>query len=89
MRKCSLLIATDTSIIHIAYQVETKIVELFGPSCLEVCGAWPLDDPRHQFVIDKGPCYRSMRKEKCPEGIACLENISAKEVIEKGESLLS
>jgi len=86
--KTKLLIATDTAIVHIAYQIKTKIVELIGPSVPEAVGAWPLDSKRHRILIDNGSCSRSMRKIECPEDIVCLGNIKVQDVIKAGEELL-
>ncbi|NCN98890.1 hypothetical protein COU62_03965 [Candidatus Pacearchaeota archaeon CG10_big_fil_rev_8_21_14_0_10_35_219] len=88
LKKSELLIATDTSIVHIAYQVKAKIVELFGPSYAKAVGAWPLNSKRHKILIDGGPCARSMRKIFCPENIVCLDRISVREVIDSSEKLL-
>ncbi|MEK6844950.1 MAG: glycosyltransferase family 9 protein, partial [Nanoarchaeota archaeon] len=90
LKKASLLIATDTAIIHLAYQepINAKIVELMGPSLPEVVGAWPLNSPGHKILIDKGPCCRSMRKLPFKNNFNCLENIKVEEVIKAGEKLL-
>ena len=90
LKKASLLIATDTAIVHLAYQepINAKIVELMGPSIPEVVGAWPLNSPKHKILIDKGPCYRSMRKLPFKDNFNCLENIKVEQVIKAGEDLL-
>jgi len=89
LKKCSCLIATDTSIVHIAYQVKCPIVELLGPSIPEVVGAWPLNSPRHKFLIDKGPCHKSMRKIPYRDNFNCLKNIEAKKVIDAVNDLIN
>ena len=91
LKKASLLIATDTAIVHIAYQepINAKIVELMGPSIPEVVGAWPLNSPRHKSLVDKGPCCRSMRKIPFKDNYNCLKNIKTEEVIKAGNKLLS
>ncbi|MDO8460549.1 MAG: glycosyltransferase family 9 protein, partial [Nanoarchaeota archaeon] len=88
LSKTRLLISTDTSIVHIAYQVETPIVELMGPSYPKVVGAWPIDSPRHHILFDTGPCAYTMKKMECPEDIICLGNITVNEVIKSSEDLL-
>ncbi|MEK6889146.1 MAG: glycosyltransferase family 9 protein [Nanoarchaeota archaeon] len=90
LKKAKLLIATDTSIVHIAYQkpVEAKIVELMGPSVPKSVGAWPLNSKRHRVLIDKGPAYKSMRKLPFENNFNCLQNIKTKDVIMAGEELL-
>ncbi|MDP2673194.1 MAG: glycosyltransferase family 9 protein [Nanoarchaeota archaeon] len=90
LKKTSLLIATDTAIVHIAYQdpINAKIVELMGPSLPEVVGAWPLNSPRHKILVDKGPCCRSMRKLPFKDNYNCLKNIKVEQVIKAGEELL-
>ena len=90
LKKSKLLIATDTAVVHLAYQepINAKIVELMGPSIPEVVGAWPLNSPKHKILIDKGPCYRSMRKLPFKDNFNCLENIKVEQVIKAGEDLL-
>jgi len=89
LSKAKALIATDTSIVHIAYQVEVPIVELMGPSYPKIVGAWPLDSKKHIILFDSGPCSYSMKKIECPENIPCLGGISVKEVIAAADKLLS
>lgn len=90
LKKTSLLIATDTAIVHLAYQepINAKIVELIGPSLPEVVGAWPLNSPRHKILVDKGHCCRSMRKLPFKDNFNCLQNIKVEQVIKAGEKLL-
>ena len=89
LKKTKLLISTDTGIVHIAYQVNSPILELFGPSDYTIAGAWPLDKETHKFLLDDGPCALSNRKKECPEGIICLERITVKEVIKEAEELIA
>jgi len=90
LKKSKLLISTDTSIVHIAYQesINSKIVELMGPSIPEAVGAWPLNSPKHKILVDKGPYSRSMRKLPFKNNFNCLERITVKEVITSAEKLL-
>ncbi len=90
LKKASLLIATDTAIVHFAYQypINAKIVELMGPSIPEVVGAWPLNSPMHKILVDKGLCCRSMRKLPFKDNFNCLQNIKVEQVIKAGEELL-
>jgi len=86
--KANALIATDTSIVHIAYQTPVPIVELMSPTPPSIVGAWPLDDPKHKILFDDGPCARSMRKIECPEDIICMNNISVNQVIQSTEEVM-
>src|SRR5690606_28624834 len=86
LKKSMLLIATDTSIVHIAYQVGVPIVELKGPSLPESVGAWPLNSKKHTILVDDGPCSRSMKKIECPENVGCLDGISTNQVISSAEN---
>lgn len=88
LKKTKLLIATDTAIVHLAYQVGVPIVELMGPSIPEVVGAWPLNSPNHKILIDKGRCYKSMRKLPFRDNFNCLKNIKIKDVIKAGVELI-
>ena len=89
LKKAKLLIATDTSIVHIAYQVEVPIIELMGPSIPKVVGAWPLNSPKHKILIDKGLGCRSMRKLPFRDNYNCLKNIKVEEVINEASNLLN
>lgn len=80
LKRSKMLITTDTSILHVAYEVKIPIIELFGPSCPEVSGAWPLNSKKHILLVDNGSCSRSMRKLECPEGIICMANIKSEDV---------
>ncbi len=88
LSRANCLIATDTSIVHLAYQVGVPIVALFGPSCPEVVGPWPIKDKKYRVLIDKGPCYRSMKKIESPEGIKCLDQISVEEVVNSTKEII-
>lgn len=88
LKKAKLLIATDTSIVHLAYQINVPIVELMGPSYPLIVGAWPLNDKKHKILFDNGRCAYSMRKIECPENKPCMENIKVKQVIRNMEGLL-
>lgn len=88
LEKAKLLFGTDTSIMHIGYQVKVPIVELMGPSCVELVAVWPINSERHRILVDKGPCYRSMKKAECPEDIPCLDGITADDAISAIEDLL-
>ena len=88
LKESKLLVSTDTAVVHIAYQIKTPIIELMGPSCPEVVGAWPLHSKKNKILFDNGPCARSMKKQECPEDIICLGNIKTDEVIKESEKLL-
>ncbi|MCH7567789.1 MAG: glycosyltransferase family 9 protein [Nanoarchaeota archaeon] len=88
LKKASCLIATDTAVVHIAYQIGVPVVELMGPSIPEVVGAWPLNSKKHKILVDRGPCYRSMRKLPFSDNFNCLKNIKTEDVIRAGEELI-
>ncbi|GEM_PF-3142302 len=90
LKKSVLLIATDTSIIHLAYQdpINAKIVELMGPSIPEIAGAWPLNSDRNIILVDRGPAYKSMRKLPLKDNFNCLKNIKSSQVIKAAEELI-
>ncbi|MBS3091245.1 glycosyltransferase family 9 protein [Candidatus Pacearchaeota archaeon] len=88
LEKARFLIATDTSIVHVAYQVGVPIVELMGPSYPKIVGAWPTDSKKHKILFDNGPCAYSMKKTECPEDIPCMQNISVNDVEKAGDELL-
>jgi len=88
LKRCKLLVATDTSIVHFAYQVGIPIVELMGPTPPETVGAWPIDSPKHKILVDKGPRCNSMRKLPYKDNFNCLENIKTEDVISASDDLL-
>jgi len=89
LKKSRLLIATDTSIVHIAYQIGLPIVELMGPSIPETVGAWPLNNPKNIILVDDGPGSRSMRKIPFKDNLNCLNKISVGDVVNAAEKLLN
>jgi len=88
LEKAQAFVSTDNGSVHVAYQVGTPILELFGPSQQKVAGAWPLNSTKHKFLFDHGPCEHSDKKQECPEDIICLGQISVSKVIAAIEELL-
>jgi len=88
LKKASALVSTDTSIVHLAYQVKTPITELMGPSRPDIYGPWPLPSKRHIVLFDTGPCSLCQIKMPCPENKVCMARIKVDDVIKATEQLL-
>ncbi|MDD5347077.1 MAG: GT4 family glycosyltransferase PelF [Candidatus Omnitrophica bacterium] len=84
IRRCGVYVSADSAPLHIAASMDTPLVALFGPT-----------DPRRHLpparrcvVLQKKlacvPCYKS----KCPRP-QCMESITAEEVLEAIEKLLT
>ncbi|MFH1457585.1 MAG: lipopolysaccharide heptosyltransferase II [Candidatus Omnitrophota bacterium] len=83
IKKCSVFVSFDTSVLHVAAAVQAPFVALFGPT----------DPARHlppakNFVVIRkelscGPCY----KAKCRRR-ECMELITPEEVLEAVDRLL-
>lgn len=81
LSKASALLSTDTSVVHIGYQVKVPLVELMGPSRPDIYGPWPITSAKNLVLFDNGPCAYMQRKIDCPDDRMCLGNIYPEDTI--------
>lgn len=89
LKKTSLLICPDTSIMHLAATFSTPTVALFGPGDPAQVGAYQ----KNIRIVDKSfdcrPCIQKKCKIQNTIYGACMEAIEPKDVIEQIENLMS
>lgn len=88
VKRARLYVSADTGVLHIAYGVGTPTVHMFGSGIQD---KWaPLG--RKYVVINKGlpcsPCTRYGYTPPCPYGVACMDAITAHDVIAGIEEVL-
>lgn len=93
LRRCDLLICSDSGLMHLALASGTPVLAIFGPTTPEIL----IENNPLLHVIENGrPCFGcwnrslAMRKEgECPLGIPeCLDTIRADSVVRQALSLL-
>lgn len=88
LKRCRLLISTDSGLLHLAVGVGTSTLSLFGSGIEK---KWAPRGRRH-VVINKrlpcSPCTRFGYTPRCKNKIACLTSISPEEVLERALQLL-
>lgn len=88
LKRCRLLIAADSGIMHIGYAVGTPMVSLFGSGIEK---KWAPCGKKH-IVINKhlpcSPCTRFGYTPRCKRNVECLTLISTEEVVDSARSLL-
>lgn len=82
---CNVVLGVDTGMQHIAAAVGTKTISIFGPTNPATHGPYAKNAI---FIVDKKACpyqfcYGSKRYVCCPNGRACLHQISVGEVYRK------
>jgi ADP-heptose:LPS heptosyltransferase len=83
IRKCRLLVSSDSSPIHIASAVGTAVVALFGPAPAITYRPY-LPSPTFR-VINKNlpcsPCLQFAQSPPCPIEFECIQSITVTEVL--------
>lgn len=86
IERMNLFFSNDSGLMHLANALDVPVVAIFGPTIPTFTFPY---NKNHRIAFHKAECspckYRS-----CPlERKLCMESVSVKEVIEKGEELLS
>ncbi len=79
IKRCSLLLTSDSAPLHIAAAVKTPVLGLFGPT--DPRKHLPSGEDVH-FIWNKDfctPCYRP----KCHRKLTCMQSITTQEVIDR------
>src|SRR5262249_14814885 len=84
VRRCDLLVTTDSGPRHFAHAFDRPVVTLFGPTHI----GWTETYPPHAVHLQKeapcGPC----QKRVCPLDHRCMRDLRPAEVYRAAESLL-
>jgi lipopolysaccharide heptosyltransferase II len=89
MRRCRLLIAADSGLMHLAVAVGTPVVALFGAGIEK---KWALPGRRHRVLnarLDCSPCTKFGYTPKCERDVQCLSAITVEAVVASAEELLA
>lgn len=98
IKKCSLFIANDSSLMHVAAAVRTPVVGIFGPTSPLATGPYSESSiavTNRAFQLDCQPCHNKVRfasvKFICMQNppYACIRQLSVSEVLEASRRLLN
>jgi ADP-heptose:LPS heptosyltransferase len=95
LRRCRLVIANDSGVVHVATAVGTPVVAIFGPTNDRAWGPYPPADPRHQVVREVlvcAPCIHRGHRFGTPQGCparTCLALIEPTHVLSAVERALT
>ncbi len=86
IERMDLFLSNDSGLMHLANALDVPVVAIFGPTIPTF--TYPYNK-NHKIVFHKVECSPCTHRT-CPlEKKLCMESVSVKEVIEKGEELLS
>jgi heptosyltransferase-2 len=94
VRRCRLVVANDSGVVHVATAVGTPVVAIFGPSNDRAWGPYPVDDARHQVVREQlacAPCIHRGHSFGTPQGCparTCLVLVEPLAVVAAAERAL-
>jgi ADP-heptose:LPS heptosyltransferase len=95
IRRCQLIVANDSGLVHVATAVGTPVVAIFGPSNDRAWGPYPPADPRHQVVREAlacAPCIHRGHSFGTPQGCparTCLAIVEVADVLDAAERALA
>ena len=85
IEKMNVLLTCDSASMHIACEVGTKVVAIFGPTDPEEYGPTGKNDMFIRKKIECSPC----KKARCFFNHKCMQEIDAKEVLKAVRKVLS
>ncbi len=77
LKRADVVVAPDTSIVHLAAALGTPVVALFGPTASERCG--PQEGSKSSVLYGKVNCLKCYLK-KCTKDPFCMDTITPEEV---------
>ena len=87
LRRCNLLITTDSGPMHIAISQDVPVVALYGPSLVKLYGPYT----KNAMVVTAVPpclgCASGM-KHKCDD-MQCMTRLTVEQVVEAAEKMLA
>jgi heptosyltransferase I len=88
IRRASICVTNDSGPMHMAVALGRPVVAVFGPTDPVWAGPYRRDGAVLSAGVACSPCYLR-RLSECPNGHACMTNVSAAAVIERAEKLLA
>ncbi|MCA1644279.1 MAG: glycosyltransferase family 9 protein [Chloroflexi bacterium] len=95
VRRCRLVVANDSGVVHVATAVRTPVVAVFGPSNDRAWGPYPPQDPQHQLVREAlacAPCIHRGHNFGTPRGCparTCLAIVEVADLVAAAERALA
>jgi heptosyltransferase I len=87
IRRSTISVTNDSGPMHLAVAVDRPVVSIFGPTDALWIGPYGRGDAVLQAQLSCSPCYlRAL--SRCRHGHACMQEVSARAVIERVESVL-
>jgi lipopolysaccharide heptosyltransferase I len=87
LRRSTISVTNDSGPMHLAVAVDRPVVSIFGPTDPIWIGPYRRRDAVLQATLPCSPCYLR-QLSRCPNGHACMQEVSAKAVIERAEDVL-
>ncbi len=83
LSKCTYLVTGDSAPLHLARAVDTPVIALFGATATE-WGFFPIGSESKvlQKKLQCVPCSLHGKVKNCPRNFACINDITAKDVME-------
>lgn len=88
VRRAALCLTNDSGPMHLAVSLDRPVVSVFGPTDEGRIGPYGRPNAVVRAEMPCAPCYlRSI--ERCPNGHACMKQVTSRMVIERVESILA
>jgi lipopolysaccharide heptosyltransferase I len=87
IRRSAISVTNDSGPMHLAVALDRPVVSVFGPTDPVWIGPYGRADAVLRAGIACSPCYLR-QLSRCHHGHACMENVSARAVIERMDSVL-
>ena len=87
IRRAAICVTNDSGPMHLAVALDRPVVSVFGPTDRIWIGPYGRPDAVLQASLPCSPCYLR-QLSRCPNGHACMREVSAQAVIVRAESML-
>jgi len=88
IQKAAICVANDSGAMHVAVAVDSPVVSIFGPTNPVWIGPYGRADSVVRAGVNCSPC-NLRRLRDCPHDHACIQNVTARMVIERVERVLA
>ena len=88
IRRSTISVTNDSGPMHLAVAVDRPVVSIFGPTDPIWIGPYGRAGAVLQAKLPCSPCYLR-QLSRCPNGHACMRDVSAQDVIERAERVLN
>jgi ADP-heptose:LPS heptosyltransferase len=87
-RRAAVCVTNDSGTMHLAVALGRPVVSVFGPTDPLWIGPYGRPEAVVRAGVPCAPCYRR-RLDRCPYGHACMEQVSAGQVISRVDKVAS